>query len=201
MIKTPSTTRATSLVGVLGGKNRKPRGPTRDWNVRKKQWTELYDQNKDEEFSEMHINHTTFNILLNTLWDGLILTPTNFVPEPTSPDRQLPVSLYRLTHRLGRRFWDFKRIGMRIFQQVNSPYSCLLLRRIHEVAWDWQAVGSRSSWIFRKLGLFSCGAWDGFHIQVNSQLKANFSFKKSIRWTSWLYHHTTKDFCMQPLVH
>ena len=123
------------VVGVLGDKNRKPRGPTRDRNVRKKQWTELYNQNKDEEFSEkMRINHTTFNLLLNTLWDGLILTPTNFVLEPTSPDRQLPASLYRLTHRLGRRFWYFKRIGMRIFQQGNSPYSCLLLRRIREVA-------------------------------------------------------------------
>ena len=36
-----------------------------------------------------------FNLLLNTLKDGLILTPTNFVPEATSPDRQLAASLYR----------------------------------------------------------------------------------------------------------
>ena len=39
---------------------------------------------------------TTFNILLNTLWDGVVLTPTNFVLEPTLPDRQLAASLYRL---------------------------------------------------------------------------------------------------------
>ena len=37
-------------------------------------------------------------------------------------------------HRLGRRFWGFERIGMRILQQGNSPYSCLFLRRIREVA-------------------------------------------------------------------
>ena len=30
------------VVGVLGDKNRKPSGPTRDRNVRKEQWTELY---------------------------------------------------------------------------------------------------------------------------------------------------------------
>ena len=30
------------VVGVLGDKNRKPRGLTRDRNVRKEQWTELY---------------------------------------------------------------------------------------------------------------------------------------------------------------
>ena len=40
----------------------------------------------------------TFKLLLNTLWDGLVLTPTNFVLEPTSPDRQLAASLYRLAH-------------------------------------------------------------------------------------------------------
>ena len=113
-------------VGALGDKNRKPRGPTRDRNVRKEQWTELYNQKSDEGFSEkMWINCTTFNLLLNTLWDGLVLTPTNFVPEPTSPDRQLVASLYNI-HRLGRRFWDFKRIGMFIFQQGNTSYNCLL---------------------------------------------------------------------------
>ena len=31
------------------------------------------------------------------LWDGLVLTPTNSVLEPTS-DRQLAASLYRLAH-------------------------------------------------------------------------------------------------------
>ena len=103
-------------VGVLGDKNRKPSAPTRDRNVRKEQGTELYNQKSDEEFSEkIRINRTTFNLLLNTLWDGLVLRPTNFVPEPTSPDRQLAATRGNI-HRLERRFWDFERIGMRIFQ-------------------------------------------------------------------------------------
>ena len=86
-------------MGLLGDKNRKPRGPTRDRKFRKEQWTDLHRQKSDEEFSEKtRINRTTFNLLLNTLWDGLVLTPTNFVPEPTSPDRQLAASLYRLAH-------------------------------------------------------------------------------------------------------
>ena len=88
-------------VGVLWDKNRTPRGPTQDRNVRKEQWTELYNEKSEDEFSEkMQINRTTFNLLLNTLWDGLVLTPTNFVPEPTSPHRQLAVSLYRVAHRV-----------------------------------------------------------------------------------------------------
>ena len=112
------------VVGVLGDKNRIPRGPTRDRNVRKEQWTELYNQKSAEEFSEkMRINRTTFNLLLNTL---------------------------------GRCFWDFERIEMHIFQQGNLPYSCLLLWRIRQVAWDWRAVGSGSWWIYKKLWLSSC---------------------------------------------
>ena len=46
----------------------------------------------------MRINRTVVNVLLNALWDGLVLTPTNFVSEPTSPDRQLTALLYRLAH-------------------------------------------------------------------------------------------------------
>ena len=56
------------VVGVLGDKNRKPREPTREENVRKEQWTEFYNQKRDGEFSEkMRINRTTFNHLLNIL--------------------------------------------------------------------------------------------------------------------------------------
>ena len=125
-------------VGLLGDKNRKPRGPTRERKFRKEQWTDLYKQKSDEEFSnKTRINRTTFNLLLNTLWDGLVLTPTNFVPEPTSQtvgSIALQASTRGHIHRLGRRFRDFERIGMCIFQQGNSPYSCLLKRRIREVA-------------------------------------------------------------------
>ena len=46
----------------------------------------------------MRITRTTFNNLLNILWDELVLTPTNLKPEPTTPDRQLALTLYRLAH-------------------------------------------------------------------------------------------------------
>ena len=45
-----------------------------------------------------HMQHATFDIILNILWDQLILQPTNLKPYPTSPDRQLALSLYRLAH-------------------------------------------------------------------------------------------------------
>ena len=175
------------VVGVLGDKNRKPREPTRDLNVRKEQWTELYNQNIDKEFSEkMHINRTTFNLLLNTLWDGLVLTPTNFVPGPTSPDRQLAASLYRLAHGvtytvLENVFGISKELGYVFFNMVTRLIvayfydECVKLPETDE-QWEVEVRGFTENY-----GFLAVGAWDGFHIHVNSQLKANFSFKKSIR--------------------
>ena len=94
------------VVRVLGDKNRKPCGPTQNRYIRREQWTELYNQKSDVEFPEkMPFNRTTFNLLLNTLWDGLVLTPTNSVLEPTSPDTQLAATLYRLAHRVHTPSW------------------------------------------------------------------------------------------------
>lgn len=38
------------------------------------------------------------SLLLNTLWDKLVLTQTNIVSNLTSPGRQLTLTLYSLTH-------------------------------------------------------------------------------------------------------
>ena len=180
------------VVGVLGDKNRKPREPTRDLNVRKEQWTELYNQNIDKEFSEkMHINRTTFNLLLNTLWDGLVLTPTNFVPEPTSPDRQLAASLYRLAHGvtytvLEDVFGILKESGCVFFSKVIRvivAYFYDKYAKLPETDEQWE-VEVRV--FIENYGFPAVGAWDGCHIHVNSWLKANFSCRKSIRETTWL---------------
>ena len=180
------------VVGVLGDKNRKPRGPTRDRNVRKEQWTELYNQKSDEEFLEkMRINRTTFNLLLNTLWDGLVLTPTNFVPEPTSPDRQLAASLYRLAHGvtytvLEDVFGISKESGCVFFNKVIRLivayfyYDYVKLPETDE-QWEVEVRGFMENY-----GFPAVGAWYGFHIHLNSQLTAKFSFKKSILRTTWL---------------
>ena len=196
------------VVGVLGNKNRKPRECTRDWNVRKEQWTELYNQNIDEEFSgKMHINRTTFNLLLNTLWDGLVLTPTNFVLEPTSPDRQLAAPFYRLAHWLTYTiledvFGISEELGCVFFNKV----ICLIVAyfydkymKLPETDEQWE-VGVRG--FIENYGFPAVDAWDGFHIHVNSQLKANFSFKKKVYGEQLGFNLAlTRDFCMKSLVY
>ena len=138
------------------------------------------------EFSEkMHINRTTFSFLLNTLLDGLILTPTNFVPEPTSPDRQLATSLYRLAHGVTYTVLDdvfgiSKESGCIFFNKVirlTVAYFYDEYVKLPETDKHWEVEVRR---FIENYGFPAVGAWDGFHIHVNSQLKTSFSFKKSI---------------------
>ena len=182
----------TRVVGILGDKHRKPRGPTRDQNIRKEQWTDLCNRKSDEEFSEkMRINRTMVNVLLNALWDVLVLTPTNFVLEPTSPDRQLTASLYRLAHGvtytvLEDVFGILKESGCVFFSKVIRvivAYFYDKYAKLPETDEQWE-VEVRV--FIENYDFLAVGAWDGCHIHVNSQLKANFSFKKSIRGTTCL---------------
>ena len=63
------------------------------------QWDDLYQNRSKEEFVEkMRITRDTFNLILNALYEELLLKPSNFLTEPTSPDRQLAATLYRLAH-------------------------------------------------------------------------------------------------------
>ena len=87
------------LVCVLSHKERKQRGVNRDRNLQKMQWDDLYRNRSKEEFVEkMRITRDTFNLILNALYEELLLKPSNFLTEPTSPDRQLAETLYRLAH-------------------------------------------------------------------------------------------------------
>ena len=108
------------------------------------------------------------------------------MPEPTSPDRQLAASLYRLAHGvtytvLENVFGISKELGYVFFNMVTRLIvayfydECVKLPETDE-QWEVEVRGFTENY-----GFLAVGAWDGFHIHVNSQLKANFSFKKSIR--------------------
>ena len=90
------------LAEVLENKPpRKVRTPDKDHEIRKLQREELYRQKGDDEFvDKMRISRTTFNTILNNMWDQLVIQPTNFKQNPTSPDRQLALTLYRLAHEV-----------------------------------------------------------------------------------------------------
>ena len=45
---------------------------------------------------KMRINRTKFNFILDGIYEDIILTPTNLKPNPTSHDRKLALTIYRL---------------------------------------------------------------------------------------------------------
>ena len=67
---------------------------------------------------------------------------------------------------------------MHVFQQSHSSNSSIHLReyvKLPETDDEWEA---EVRGFIENYGFPALGAWDGFHVHVESQLKANFSFKK-----------------------
>ena len=88
----------TALVAILDRKNEgKPRAKDKHRDTGKLWWADVYHNWSEEDFkAKMPINRTTFNFILDGIYEDIILTPTNLKPNPTSPDRQLALTIYRL---------------------------------------------------------------------------------------------------------
>ena len=67
-------------------KEQKERAPDKQRNVEKLWWSEVYQNCSDHDFkSEMRLNLDTFNYILDSIHDQIVLTPTNLKPNPTPP--------------------------------------------------------------------------------------------------------------------
>ena len=88
----------TALVAILESKNeRKPKAKDKFRDTRKLWWDDVYRNWSEEDFkAKMRVNRTTFNFVRDGICEDIILTPTNLKPNPTSPDRQLALTIYRL---------------------------------------------------------------------------------------------------------
>ena len=89
---------ATALVAILDSKNeRKPKAKDKLRDTGKLCWADVYRNWSEEDFkAKMRINRATCNFILDGIYEDIILTPTNLKPNPTSPDRQLVLTIYRL---------------------------------------------------------------------------------------------------------
>ena len=57
----------------------------------------MYRNWSEEDFKvKMPINRTAFNFIFDGIYEDIFLTPTNLKANPTSPDRQLALTIYRL---------------------------------------------------------------------------------------------------------
>ena len=76
---------------------RKLRSRNRNRTVGKLWWSEVYNNWFDDNFKEkMRIRRDKFDQILVKTRDQKELTPTNLNTFPTSPNRQLPLTIYRL---------------------------------------------------------------------------------------------------------
>ena len=105
------------------------------------------------------------------------------MPEPTSPDRQTAALLYELVHGVTYTVLED-------FFGISKESGCIFFNKIIRLIAAYfyneyvKLPDSDEQWEV-EVGVFienysfpAVDAWDGFHIHVNSQLKANFSFKK-----------------------
>ena len=88
----------TALVTILDSKNeRNPKAKDKLRGTGKLWWADVYRNWSEEGFkAKMRINRTTFNFIPDGIYENITLTPTNLKPNPTSPDRQLALTIYRL---------------------------------------------------------------------------------------------------------
>ena len=120
----------------------------------------------------MRINRTTFNFILDGIYEDIILTPTNLKQNPTSPDPQLALTIYRLatgctysslSDLLGVPVSAASKFFNKICRlMVVSLYNGYV--RLPTTDEEWQnEIGG-----FLENHKFPCvGAWAGFHVYIN----------------------------------
>ena len=73
------------------------RGPNVNKNVGKLWWRNVYFNWDNEQFkSKFRLTKDNFNIILNRIEASIVKMPTNPVPEPIEPNRQLGLTIYKL---------------------------------------------------------------------------------------------------------
>ena len=180
----------TSLSAIImNKKTRKRKSPDKNRELGKIWWTNGYlDWSVEEFVKRIRIQRGTFNMILDEMYDKLVLQPTNLKPLPTSPDRQLALTIYRLAHGCSYSTCDLFGISestaCKFFNRVcrllvSSLYDRYV--RMPETDDEWEAEVRG----FLENYEFPCfGAWDGFHVYITTKLKNYYSFKKRYTMTN-----------------
>ena len=118
-----------------------------------------------------HLIFETFNFILDGIYKDKVLTPTNLKPNPTSPDQQLALTIYRLATgctylTLSDLFGVSVSATSKFFnkkcqQMIVSTYDRYVRLPTTDKEYEIHA--------FLENYEFPCvGAWDGFHVYINS---------------------------------
>ena len=175
-------TLVSAAVNILKSKERKQRIGNKK---RESFWWESgYINWSEEEFKlRMRVNRETFHVIANEIGPYIQKTPSNFVPLPITVEKQVAVTIYRLAH--GSSFSTISDLfgisiaqGNMIFNKVVRNMVKRLYDRYVKVPctdqeWERELRGFIENYEFPCVG-----AWDGFHVYIETKLKSYFSFKK-----------------------
>ena len=146
--------------------------------IRDKSWFEDGFNNWDDKLFKKHfrIRRDTFNFLLTSIEDNIRKKPTSMKPNPTSPECQLALTIYRLAHgssntALEDLFGQSKENCCVIFNKVcrvlvMKLYDQYVKLPETDAEWERELQGVLKNYEFPCIG-----AWDGFHVEVSSNLK------------------------------
>ena len=152
------------------------RSPNGNRNVGKLWWRNVYFNCDNEQFkSKFRLTKDNFNIILNRIEASIVKTPTNLVPEPIEPNRQLGLTTYKLAHGctftvIGNVFRISESLATQTFNHVVRELVVNLFDEYvkmpsTEQEWTNEIKGFIESYEFPCIG-----AWDGFHVYVCSNL-------------------------------
>ena len=160
------------------------RGPNVNRNVGKLWWRNVCFNWDNEQFkSKFRLTKDNFNIIVKRIEASIVKTPTNLVPEPIEPNRQLGLTINKLPHGC-----TFTVVGdvFEIFESLATQTSNHVVRELVANLFDKYVKMSltEQEWINQIKGFienyeFPCiGAWDGFDVYVCSKLKNHYNFKQ-----------------------
>ena len=159
------------------------RGPNANKNFGKLWWRNVYFNWDNEQFKwKFRLTKDNFNIILNRIGASIVKTPTNLVPKPIEPNRQLGLTIYKLAHGctftvIGDVFGISESFASQTFNQIVGD---LVVNLFHEYV---KMPSTEQEWINEIKGFienyeFPCiGAGDDFHVCVCSKLKNHCNFK------------------------
>ena len=176
-------------------KERQPKGPDKERNSQ--WWENGYRQWSEEQFKKrLRVTRETFEFNLETVTDA---KETTKFKEPTSPQCQLALILYRLAHGcsytiVGDLFRVAPSTTCTIFNHVircivQALYDDYVVLPRNEEEWKNELNAFLENWEFPCVG-----AWDGFHVYISCNLKTFFSFKKRYYVTNMGFIGANKRF-------
>ena len=171
---------AVAALGATRG-DEKARSPNEERN--QQWWDDGFNNWSDVQFKKrLHVTKETFTFLLDSVVDDIRKETTRF-KKPTSPERQLGLTLYRLAHgssytTVGDLFGVAPSTACTIFNHVTQIigqklYDQFVILPRTEEEWKAELTSFLEDWEFPCVG-----AWDGFHVFISSNLKNFFSFQK-----------------------